>query len=486
MWVVKLNAAGDIQWEKTLGGSHFDSATSIQQTTDGGYILAGGTMSNDGDVTGGHEAGFSDMWIVKLDADGEIDWDTTLGGSMDEAAIDIQQTADGGYILVGITNSDDWNIVGSQGNGDIRVIKLNSDGSVNWEKALGGSDYDSASSIRQTADGGYILTGFTASNDGDVSGNHGDLDGWVVKLDASGNVEWKKTLGGSAFDYASSIRQTTDGGYIVSGSTRSNDGDVSGNHGAAGTEDAWVVKLDDAGNILWQKTLGGNAFDIGYDIRQTADGGYIMTGSSESNDGDISGNHGDLDMWVVKLSPESSSSSSTASLTLSSITDGSGTLDFAGATVTLNASLDTVTNITINTQLISPGGLNFQIGANADQSMTVTIDNLSPEALGLETGLPGVLTREDAENSLSLLDDAIQYASSARVNLGAKQNALEHILSNVSNAAENQASAESTIRDAEMAWEIAEMSKSMILSQVSQAMLLHANQAPRRLLKLLG
>ena len=173
---------------------------------------------------------------------------------------------------------------------------------IEWQRSLGGSWHDDAYSIQQTADGGYIVAGDSYSNDGDVTGNHGGNDYWIVKLDASANITWQRALGGSNSDGALSIQQTTDGGYIVAGYSESNDGDVTGNHG--GPTDYWVVKLDASGNITWQKSLGGSNNEGAFSIQQTSDGGYIVAGNSGSNDGDITGNHGDRDYWVVKLGPD--------------------------------------------------------------------------------------------------------------------------------------------------------------------------------------
>ncbi|MDN5355316.1 MAG: hypothetical protein PWQ43_258 [Rikenellaceae bacterium] len=142
------------------------------------------------------------------------------------------------------------------------------------------------------------MAGGTWSNDGDMSGNHGGYDALVVKLNSSGNIEWQKCLGGTDNDFANSIQQSSDGGFIVAGETKSNDGDVSGNHGVY---DYWVVKLNSSGDIEWQKCLGGTDYDYAYSIHQTSDGGFIVAGNTASNDGDVSGNHGASDAWVVKL-----------------------------------------------------------------------------------------------------------------------------------------------------------------------------------------
>jgi len=167
---------------------------------------------------------------------------------------------------------------------------------ISFTTCLGGSDKDIAQSIRQTTDGGYIVAGYTYSNDGDVSGNHGGADYWIVKLNKAGNIQWQKCLGGSDDEYAQSIQQTSDGGYIVAGQTDS--GDVFGN---LGFEDSWIVKLNNNGELQWQKYLGGSRDDSAESIQQTKDGGYIVAGQSNSNNGDVSGNHGEADVWIVKL-----------------------------------------------------------------------------------------------------------------------------------------------------------------------------------------
>src|SRR5690606_15934938 len=156
---------------------------------------------------------------------------------------------------------------------------------------------DIAYSIQQTFDGGYILAGESNSTDWDVTGNHGGFDYWVVKISDQGSIQWQNSLGGSGNDRANSIIQTTDGGYIVTGYSNSTDGDVSGNHGGV---DFWVVKLNNQGVIEWQKSLGGSNSDAAYNIQQTEDGGYVVAGLSSSNDGDVSENQAGEDFWVVK------------------------------------------------------------------------------------------------------------------------------------------------------------------------------------------
>jgi len=296
--------APNIEWEKTFGGSEEERAKSVWQTSDGGYVIAGASISYNGDLTGTH--GAEDFWVVKTDATGGLQWQVSLGGYSGDWATSVQQTTDGGYIVAGYTLSTTMDVSGNHGVVDFWVVKLSSTGSMQWQKALGGTAGDYANCIRQCSDGGFIVAGYTLSDDGDVTGLHGTLprnDYWVVKLSATGNIEWQKTLGGSEDDMATSVEPCVDGGFVVAGYTFSNDGDVTNLHGAANTyADYWVVKLNSTGNIEWQKTLGGPSVDQAYSVKQCDDGGYIVAGYTTSNGGDVTGIHGNYqDYWVVKL-----------------------------------------------------------------------------------------------------------------------------------------------------------------------------------------
>ncbi|HEX5154116.1 MAG TPA: T9SS type A sorting domain-containing protein [Parafilimonas sp.] len=302
MWIVKLDSAGIIQWQKSLGGSSYDGGSSIALTSDGGYIVAGDSWSVDGDVSGNH--GGRDMWIVKLNSTGTLEWQKSFGGSDYDRATWIKETSDGGYIVIGDTQSNDGDVSGNHGGSDIWIIKLNSGGSIEWQKIIGGSNHDYAGTIEQTSDGGYIVAAEPVSNDGDVRDNHGATDYWIIKLNDSGAVQWQKSLGGSDIDIARSIKQTPDDGYIIAGSTYSFDGDVSGNHGLADYTDYWIVRLDSNGDFQWQYCLGGSSFDNAFSLEQTADGGYIVAGESGSTNGDVTDYHGGGDFWIIKLKPD--------------------------------------------------------------------------------------------------------------------------------------------------------------------------------------
>ena len=306
-WVVKLDASRNIVWNKLLGGNQDDWGKSIQQTADGGYIVAGYSGSSaSGDVTGTSHGSF-DYWIVKLDGTGNIEWNKLIGGGGSDKAQSVKQTTDGGYIVAGSSfSSTSGDVTGTNHGGlDYWVVKLDGSGNIMWNRLLGGTLGDLAYDIVQAADGTFVVTGESYSSaNGDVTSvNHGGADYWIVRLDNTGaTILWNKLLGGTGDEKAQNIRQTTGDGYIVAGySTSSANGDVTGaNHGG---DDYWIVKLDRFGNITWNKLMGGNNLDQAYNIKQTIDGGYIVAGFSISSaNGDVTGvNHGNKDYWIVKL-----------------------------------------------------------------------------------------------------------------------------------------------------------------------------------------
>jgi hypothetical protein len=206
--------------------------------------------------------------------------------------------SDGGFLMAGRTISTDGDVPDYHGVYDGWVIKLNAAGQLVWKKALGGSDNDYIHSVTGTADGGAMVTGYTTSTDGDVTNNHGGADYWVVKLNANGNMVWQKTLGGSLNDGAYAIAPAADGGCIVSGFSESVDGDVTAFHGLS---DAWVVRLDVNGRLVWQKSVGGTSVDRGSCITPVSNNGFIVAGYTYSNDGDVTGNHGNIDFWLFKI-----------------------------------------------------------------------------------------------------------------------------------------------------------------------------------------
>lgn len=306
-WVVKLNSFGNIQWQRALGGSRWDDFLSVEQTSDNGYIMTGRTDSFDGDVT--ENKGLTDLWVVKLNEAGAIEWQKTYGGSKDDLGSSVKQCPDGGYVIVGETASTDGDVTWNNGNVDFWILKLAADGSLEWQKSYGGLNGDLGSDIALTADGGYVVTGFVGShNTGNVTG-HSELayfDAWVLKLTSTGELEWQKTVGGTGYEYAWAVIVANSGGYVVAGSTSSTDGDVSAMNGL---RDFWAFKLDETGEIVWEKAFGGTKAEHCFSIANTTDNGFIMTGYAWSTDGDVAGavNLGRNEYWIIKLSPEGTS-----------------------------------------------------------------------------------------------------------------------------------------------------------------------------------
>ena len=295
-WLIKMGSGGNLLWQKCFGGPGDDMGIDMCETSDGNYILAGTAGSNGGTVAGNH--GNYDAWVVKTDTSGNLIWKKCLGGSNQDGGRSIRPTSDGGFILVGTVMSTDGNVTGNHGANDIWVVKLNPAGDLMWQKCLGGSADDFGYCGIQTSEGGYLISGTTLSNDGDVTGLHGNQDAWVVKLDVSGNIVWQRCLGGSQDDGGGTLQQAPDGGYIMLGYTNSNNGDVSGNHSSP---DFWLVKLNQAGNLMWQKCLGSYCDDYPRSLQLTPDGGYLCAGYANCSTGDVTGNHGGEDGWIVKL-----------------------------------------------------------------------------------------------------------------------------------------------------------------------------------------
>jgi hypothetical protein len=322
-WLVKIDSLGNKLWDKTYGGNGGDVIGSIVSTPDGGYLLGGFSASDISGEKSENGRGEGDYWIVKIDREGNKLWDKTYGGSMGDGLGSMISTPDGGYLLGGTSRSDisgekSENSRGSDYDADdYWIVKIDSLGNKLWDKTYGGSMGDGLGSMISTLDGGYLLSGFSAS---DISGEKSESvrgigDFWLVKIDSVGNKLWDKIYGGGNGEASSSIISTSDGGYLLGGTTDpgyllgtisdpSSSGDKSEEN--RGKLDYWIVKIDQAGNQLWDKTLGGSDLDAFEELVATFDGGYLLAGISASG---ISGDksemsRGGYDYWVVKLGPE--------------------------------------------------------------------------------------------------------------------------------------------------------------------------------------
>jgi hypothetical protein len=263
VWLIKTDTNGDMVWDRTFGGTEYNDGYSVQQTIDGGYIITGTIYS--------FGASSIDVWLIKTDSDGYEEWNRSFGGTKGDMGFSVQQTNDGGYIITGTTGSF------SAGDGDVWLIKTDSNGYEEWNRSFGGTNYEIGYCVRQTIDGGYIITGDTYS--------FGAGDVWLIKTDVNGSKVWDKTFGGTNSDEGISVQQTNDGGYIITGYS---------NSFGAGAGDIWLIKTDGDGNKVWDKTFGGTEKDWGNSVQQTNDGGYIITGYSNSFGA------GAGDIWLIK------------------------------------------------------------------------------------------------------------------------------------------------------------------------------------------
>ncbi|MGJ8665533.1 MAG: hypothetical protein ACSHW7_04145 [Patiriisocius sp.] len=305
-WIVKLNSLGDLQWQKSFGFPGSDQAFKIIETSTGNYFVTGfldvtasNQQGNDGNGSNrGALHGVGEFWGILLDNTGTTLWRRYFGGSNNDRSYDALETADGGILMVGSSESNDFDITDGKGSYDFWAVRLTPTGDIVWAKSFGGSEIDNGYALTMTTDGNYMMVGDTRSSDFDVTNPKGNADAWVIKFDDNGNIIWQKTYGGPEFDSARSVTKGQNGTYIISGNTRSSSGDVTG---GAGQNDAWVFVIDESGAIQFQKTIGGTSLDFAEGAIQTQNNEIIFVGNTESNDADISENKGIKDALIIKI-----------------------------------------------------------------------------------------------------------------------------------------------------------------------------------------
>lgn len=298
-WISKVDAEGNLLWEKSFGYIGGDAGTVLTPTHDGGFLLTGvlDAFASGGEGnTGKHPGG--NYWMIKLDAAGNKEWSRHYGGYFTDTAYGTVQTEDNGFIIVGSSDSYEVEWFDNKGTYDFWVIKIDQNGELVWHKNYGGAGIDEARAITASGDGNFIIVGDSRSSDQDVPENKGSADLWMMKINNEGGILWSKVYGGSGFDVGRSVMHTSDNGYLISGSSKSGDGDVGQNQGS---NDAWILKTDNEGNLLWQKSVGGSNLDFAFDAIQKPDNTIVAVGNSASNNGDISTNKGLDDLLIIKL-----------------------------------------------------------------------------------------------------------------------------------------------------------------------------------------
>ena len=307
IWIINTDSTGIIIWEKCFGGSKADVPQKLIKKSEDEFFIFGYSYSTDGDVQSGNH-GYSDIWVVKINGQGDILWEKTYGCVGIDDPRDMILTPDGGFVMIDRIGIGGGDVTNFYGIGDCWMVKCDSSGNIEWEKTLGNDGLDNCMSMIINSAGNIMMIGAAQKYGGLVEcyPDGGWADVWIVELDLQGNILAQYCYGGSHYDLGNNLIELEDG-YVFIAYTHSNDGDVSGLHGPSGDEpnDIWVVRLNEQMEIIWQKCIGGYDYDSPNYITQTADGGFIVIGTTRSNDGDVSGNHSypgtNNDIWVVKL-----------------------------------------------------------------------------------------------------------------------------------------------------------------------------------------
>ena len=312
-YISKINGEGNIIWSKNYGFASHDHAHKIIQTSDGGYFVAGyadytgiegsGGTGNNGS---GHEIGhrntlhgIGEFLGLKLDSNGEFLWYRYFGGTQNDRVNDVIEAEDGGILLVGYSESTNFDVTNNKGSYDYWVIKIHSNGDLHWKENYGGSGIDQAFGITKTGNNSYLIVGRSNSTDGDIKNPKGNFDGWVIHINDHGHLIWEKSFGGADFDVASTIKKVANGNFVVAGNSRGTFDDNLNK----GENDFWLFEIDNKANskLYWQKTFGGSKIDIANDFFETSKKELIVVGESQSVDQDVPLNKGSNDLWVIKV-----------------------------------------------------------------------------------------------------------------------------------------------------------------------------------------
>ncbi|RFS17061.1 3-coathanger stack domain-containing protein [Emticicia sp. C21] len=413
-WIIKIDANGNHLWDKFIGSNSNDNFSTMTATNDGGFLLFGTnfyTASGDKTAIG---TGEDDFWVVKIDAYGNKIWDKALGGTGSEKLNTVIADTDGGYLLGGYSHSDSsgQKSEACRGNSDYWIVKIDAEGNKIWDKTFGGSGEDGLNSIICTADGKYLLGGYSASEiSGDKTGvARGSYDFWVIKVDALGNKIWDKSFGGDNLDMLNSMLPMDDGGYLIGGTSFTS---ISGDKTEynRGYCDFWLIKTDAVGNKVWDKTLGGNHIETLVSMLEIGNGNYLLTGTSVSDDsGDKTvPTRGVEDYWAVKINTcQPSNTFCEGKIYTLSATNCAGTITWStgattnsiqvnnGGTYTATCTINNETSSVSNSIVVTPNTVN--LNGNATNGTNQAVNHITSTQI-----IPtGINTTYQAGKSISL------------------------------------------------------------------------------------
>lgn len=476
---------GNTIWRHDYGAD--DEYAGNAFSTEAGGFLTVGTKTSYTNPKYSENDGYDpdkDAVIMKIDNDGNWQWDLDLGeDDLDAEGVYIQDSFDStgtldGHIMTYTQETED----GGQDVSAVKFSEENGEPEIEWQETFENDGEDTVGNIINTEDGGFVLTGSREED--------GNSDLWTLKLDETGSEEWQQTYGGSGDDYGEYIDQTEDGGYIITGSTDSEDlpNDLKGER------DQLLVRLDSEGNLQWSDLIGGSGEDEGRTIREFSDREYIMTGKTSSDDGDVESWGEDLDesaMWTVNYSRAFDTENiepEEVPEQLAPYGTGEIFLELDEAEVEFDWDQSEVTGISAEGVERTDSKFGVQVGPDSSEKIFTEIENVTTEALGFEEGwLEGDFSDEEFVNeTLETIDGAIDQLSSARSELGAFTNRLEHSLSNVENYRENIEAARSRIEDVDVAKEMLKQTRTAIIDQAVTSMLAQANAQPQTVLQLLN